>query len=119
MRGCVGTIEPAKDTLAEEIIWNAISAATRDPRFVPVRSDELPGVKYSVDVLSAPEPATVDDLEPAVYGLIVEDEAGLRRGLLLPNLAGVNSVAKQLEIASRKAGIAPDTPVKLFRFRRR
>ena len=117
LRGCVGTIEPAKDTLAEEIIWNAISAATRDPRFVPVRSDELPGVKYSVDVLSAPEPATVDDLEPAVYGLIVEDEAGLRRGLLLPNLAGVNSVAKQLEIASRKAGIAPDTPVKLFRFR--
>jgi AmmeMemoRadiSam system protein A/AmmeMemoRadiSam system protein B len=117
LRGCVGTIEPAKETLAEELIWNAISAATRDPRFAPVRSDELARLKYSVDVLSTPEPATLDDLEPAVYGLIVEDEAGLRRGLLLPNLAGVDSASKQLEIASRKAGIAPDTPVKLFRFR--
>ena len=117
LRGCVGTIDPVKDTLADEIIWNAISAATRDPRFPPVGSDELAKLKYSVDVLSAPEPATLDDLDPVVYGVIVEDETGMRRGLLLPNLAGVDSVAKQVEIASRKAGIAPDTPVTLTRFR--
>jgi len=117
LRGCVGTIDPVKDNLAEEIIWNAISAATRDQSFPPVASDELPMLKYSVDVLSAPEPATPEELDAVVYGVIVEDEAGLRRGLLLPNLAGVDTVAKQLEIASRKAGIAPDTPVKLSRFR--
>ena len=59
LRGCIGTIDPVKDSLAEEIIANAISAATRDPRFPPVRADELPNLKYSVDVLSAPEPCTL------------------------------------------------------------
>jgi AmmeMemoRadiSam system protein A/AmmeMemoRadiSam system protein B len=117
LRGCVGTIDPVKDCLAEEIIWNAISAASRDPRFSPVVSDELPRLKYSVDVLSAPEQATLEDLDPAVYGVIIEDENSTRRGLLLPNLAGVDSVAKQVEIASRKAGIAADTPIKVSRFR--
>ncbi len=117
LRGCIGTIEPVKDTLAEEIIANAISAATRDPRFSPVKKTELPGLKYSVDVLSAPEPCTLDDLDPEVYGVIVEDEGKLRRGLLLPKLEGVDNASQQVEIASRKAGIAPGTPIKLFRFR--
>ena len=117
LRGCIGTIEPVKDTLAEELIANAISAATRDPRFPPVRKDELPGLKYSVDVLSPPEPTRLDDLDPHLYGVIVEDESGARRGLLLPNLEGIETVAKQVEIASRKAGIARDSNVKLFRFR--
>ena len=116
MRGCIGTIDPAKDTLAEEIILNAISAATRDPRFAPIREDELPGLKYSVDVLSPPEPAKLDDLDPKVYGVIVEDKSGLRRGLLLPNLKGIETVAQQIEIASRKAGIPLGEKVKLFRF---
>jgi len=117
LRGCIGTIEPVKDTLAEELIANAISAATRDPRFPPVRQDELPGLKYSVDVLSPPEPTTADKLDPLVYGVIVEDEIGLRRGLLLPNLEGVDTVTRQVEIAAHKAGIGPRDHIKLFRFR--
>ena len=116
LRGCVGTIEPVKNSLAEEIIANALSAATRDPRFPPVRADELPNLKYSVDVLSAPEPCTLGDLDPKTYGVIVKDESG-RRGLLLPNLDGIRTAAEQVEIASRKAGIAPGSPVKLWRFR--
>jgi len=117
LRGCIGTIDPVKDTLAEEIIWNAISAATRDPRFSPVRADELPNLKYSVDILSTPEACTWNDLDPKIFGVIVEDEYGLRRGLLLPNLAGIDTVNKQVEHAAGKAGIARDTPLKLFRFR--
>ena len=106
-----------KDTLAEELIANAISAATRDPRFPPVGQDDLPGLKYSVDVLSPPEPTTADKLDPLVYGVIVEDESGSRRGLLLPNLEGIETVTSQVETAARKAGIAPGDHVKLFRFR--
>ena len=117
LRGCIGTVDPEKDTLAEEIITNAINAATRDPRFSPVRRNELPGLKYSVDVLSAPAPCTLDDLNPKIYGVIVQDESGFRRGLLLPNLEGIDTNTHQVEIASRKAGIGPGTPVKLFRFR--
>ena len=96
---------------------NAISAATRDPRFAPVAESELPNLKYSVDILSAPEPATFADLDPAVYGVIVEDESGLFRGLLLPDIDGVNTAQQQVDIASRKAGIPPGTPLKFSRFR--
>jgi AmmeMemoRadiSam system protein A/AmmeMemoRadiSam system protein B len=117
LRGCIGTIEPVKQTLAEELITNAVHAATRDPRFSPVSADELPNLIYSVDILQAPEPASFEDLDPAIYGVIVEDESGLFRGLLLPDIAGVDTAAKQVEIAARKAGIAPETPVKLSRFR--
>ena len=116
LRGCIGTIDPDKDTLAQEIITNAINAATRDPRFPPVRKDELPRLKYSVDVLSAPEPCTLDDLDPKIYGVIVEDEQGSRRGLLLPDLKGIDTAAQQVEITARKAGIKPGAPVRLFRF---
>lgn len=117
LRGCVGTIEPVKGTLAEELIANAINAATRDPRFPPVSAAELPTLRYSVDVLSAPESAGFADLDPAIYGVIVEDELGLHRGLLLPDLEGVDSVYMQVDIAARKAGIPPGTPLKLSRFR--
>ena len=116
LRGCIGTIEPARETLGEEIIANAINAATRDPRFSPVTPDELANLRYSVDVLSAPEPASIEDLDPAVYGVIVEDEAGIQRGLLLPALEGIDTAERQVEIASRKAGILPGTPVRLMRF---
>ena len=117
LRGCIGTVEPVKDTLAEEIIANAINAATRDPRFSPVSAEELSQLSYSVDVLSAPEPATLADLDPVVYGVIVEDDSGSHRGLLLPDLEGVDTVAKQVEIAARKAGISSEAPLKLARFR--
>jgi len=117
LRGCIGTIEPMKDTLGEELVANAISAATRDPRFAPVAESELANLKYSVDILSAPEPASVADLNPAVYGVIVEDESGLSRGLLLPDIEGVDTAEQQVNIAARKAGIMPGTPLKLSRFR--
>ena len=117
LRGCIGTIEPAKETLAEELIANAVSSATRDPRFPPVTSAELSNLRYSVDVLSAPEPAQFEELDPKVYGVIVEDESGTRRGLLLPDLRGVETVRQQVDIAARKAGIPPDMPLKFSRFR--
>jgi AmmeMemoRadiSam system protein A len=117
LRGCIGTIEPQRDSLAEELIENAVSAATRDPRFPPVSAEELPRLRYSVDVLSEPEPAEFKDLDPKTYGVIVEDESGVRRGLLLPDLEGVETAAQQVQIAARKAGIGPDEPVRLYRFR--
>jgi MEMO1 family protein len=117
LRGCIGTIEPAKQNLAEELVTNAISAATRDPRFAPVAEQELQDLVYSVDVLEAPEPATFADLDPATYGVIVEDELGLTRGLLLPAIEGVDTAQKQVEIAARKAGIPPGTPLKFQRFK--
>jgi AmmeMemoRadiSam system protein A/AmmeMemoRadiSam system protein B len=117
LRGCIGTIEPVKETLAEELISNAVSAATRDPRFPPVTPAELEHLRYSVDVLSEPEPARFEELDPALYGVIVEDQAGLHRGLLLPDIEGIETATQQVEIAMRKAGIAPGTPLKLSRFR--
>jgi AmmeMemoRadiSam system protein A len=117
LRGCIGTVEPARASLAEELIHNAISAATRDPRFLPVKTSELSQLRYSVDVLSPPEPARFEELNPRTYGLIVEDERGRRRGLLLPDLEGIDSAEQQLQIAARKAGIPPGADVKLYRFR--
>ena len=117
LRGCIGTIEPTNMSLAKELITNAISAATRDPRFFPVTSDELAGLRYSVDVLEPPEPARFENLSPDIYGVIVEDETGARRGLLLPNLEGVETACQQVEIAARKAGIPSDVPFRLHRFR--
>ena len=117
LRGCIGTIEPAKQTLAEELVANAINAATRDPRFPPVAPGELANLVYSVDILAAPEPTTFEDLDPAKYGVIVEDQSGFSRGLLLPDIDGVDTAAKQVEIAARKAGLSPGTPLKLLRFR--
>jgi MEMO1 family protein len=117
LRGCIGTIQPVKNTLFEELIANAINAATRDPRFRPIEAGELENLSYSVDILSDPEPAQFEDLDPETYGVVVEDEAGLHRGLLLPDIEGVNSAAQQVEIAARKAGLSPTTPLRLFRFR--
>src|SRR5829696_2414829 len=117
LRGCIGTIEPARDTLAQEIVANAISAATNDPRFDPVRIEELSHLRYSVDVLFPAEETVMEDLDPAVFGVIVEDESGARRGLLLPDIPGITDAKQQVEIAARKGGIAPDEPIKLWRFR--
>ena len=114
LRGCIGTFLPSEPTLAQEIIKNAIHSATQDPRFPPVRPEELPQLSVSVDVLSPPEPAEVHELDPKRYGVIVE--AGWRRGLLLPDLPGVDTVEEQLRIAKLKAGIAPDEPCQIYRF---
>lgn len=117
LRGCIGTIEPACETLVEEIIHNAISAATRDPRFTSVSGEELPSLRYTVDVLERPEPATLEDLDPAEFGVIVEDNTRRRRGLLLPALEGIESVSDQLRIVTHKAGLAFGEPHQLYRFR--
>jgi AmmeMemoRadiSam system protein A len=115
LRGCIGTFEPTQPNVAGEIIHNAISSATGDPRFSPVRPGELNELEYSVDVLTSPEP--VEDrsqLDPVKYGVIVE--AGRRRGLLLPDLEGVDSADMQIEICCQKAGISPSESVTLYRF---
>jgi AmmeMemoRadiSam system protein A len=117
LRGCIGTVEPTRASLADELIANAVSAATRDPRFPPVAESELASLRYSVDILDDPEPTEFADLDPKTYGVIVEDERGRRRGLLLPDIAGVETAADQVRIAARKAGIAPHEPVRLYRFR--
>jgi len=117
LRGCIGTIEPVKETLAEEIVANAISAATSDPRFDPLRPHELSDLRYSVDVLFPSEPAAMQDLDPHMFGVIVEDESGSRRGLLLPDIPGIDRAEQQVEIAARKGGISRNEPIKLFRFR--
>ena len=115
LRGCIGTLEPCRDSLASEIIDNAISACARDPRFAPVRPDELPSLEINVDLLTVPEAVdSVAELDPARFGVIVS-RGGLR-GVLLPDLDGVDTVDQQLAIAKRKAGIAPDEPVALERF---
>ena len=115
LRGCIGTFEPTKDNVAQETIINAISSATRDPRFSPVAPDELKDLAYNVDVLTKPEPIdSKDQLDPKKYGVIVE--SGVRKALLLPDLEGVDSVDYQIEICCHKAGIMPDEPIKLYRF---
>jgi len=117
LRGCIGTIEPARDSLAQEIISNAISAANNDPRFEPVRPEELSNLRYSVDVLFPPEETVMADLDPSVFGVIVEDESGTQRGLLLPDIPGIDNAEQQVEIAARKAGIGRDERVRLYRFK--
>ncbi len=115
LRGCIGTFLPTKTNLAEEVIRNAIAAATEDPRFPPVREDELKDLEVSVDVLSAPEPVNdLSELDPKKYGVIVVK--GPRKGLLLPDLEGVDTVEEQLRIAKLKAGILPDEDCEIYRF---
>jgi AmmeMemoRadiSam system protein A len=119
LRGCVGTVEPEKETLAAEVVANAIKAATRDPRFHPLSQNELPSLRYSEDVLGAFEPARFEDLDPTVFGLMVVDRSGSRRGLLLPNIESIKTADVQISVAARKAGIKPDEPLRLYRFRTR
>jgi AmmeMemoRadiSam system protein B/AmmeMemoRadiSam system protein A len=115
LRGCIGTFEPCHDNIAEEIVANAISTGVRDPRFEPIDVSELRDLDYTVDVLTRPEPvAGKEELDPKKYGVIVE--AGRRRGLLLPDLEGVDTVDDQIEICRMKGGIDPEEPVKLYRF---
>lgn len=115
LRGCIGTTSPTTGSVAEEIMQNAVSAAVRDPRFMPVVLDELEELVYSVDVLGKTEPIeSPEQLDVKRYGVIVEN--GGRRGLLLPNLEGVDTVARQIAISKQKAGIAPDESVRLRRF---
>jgi AmmeMemoRadiSam system protein A len=115
LRGCIGTISPVQPALDGEIMANAISASTRDPRFDPMTPDELDETVFSVDVLSEPEPVgDISRLDPAKWGVIVTQ--GFRRGVLLPDLEGVDSVEAQLGIAARKAGIHDVRSASIERF---
>lgn len=115
LRGCIGTIQPVRQNVAEEIIYNAVSAGVEDPRFLPVQLEELRELTISVDVLASPEPIdSEEELDPKRYGVIVSGRG--RVGLLLPNLEGIDTVAEQVGIARQKAGLRPDEPVRLARF---
>lgn len=115
LRGCIGTIVPSRKNIAEEIVYNAISAGTRDPRFLPVEEEELDSLIYSVDVLRDPESIeSIEQLDVKRYGVIVR--CGTRSGLLLPNLEGINTPKEQLSIALQKAGIDEDEPYTMERF---
>lgn len=115
LRGCIGTLSPTKKNIGEEIIANAISAGTRDPRFYAVSKEELHLIEYSIDILDDPKPASrSDDWDVKRYGVIVED--GLHRGVLLPDLEGVDTFEQQLHIALSKAGIDENDDFKVQRF---
>jgi len=115
LRGCIGTIAATRENIAEEIIYNAISACARDPRFDPITADELKYLDISVDVLGDAEDIdSPEKLDVKRYGVIVSN--GVKRGLLLPNLDGVDTIELQIDIARQKGGIDIDEPYTLQRF---
>ncbi|MBA7577820.1 AmmeMemoRadiSam system protein A [Candidatus Atribacteria bacterium 1244-E10-H5-B2] len=115
LRGCIGTFMPVQENITQEIIKNAVSAAVDDPRFPLVTASELGDLTISVDVLSTPEEIyDISELDPKKYGVIVS--SGYKKGLLLPDLEGVDTAGEQVDIARRKAGIYPDEQAKLYRF---
>jgi len=115
LRGCIGTVEAMEEHIGEEIIKNALEAAFFDPRFVPVEKEELERLSISVDVLKEKELVeSKADLDPKKYGVVVEHEG--KRGLLLPDLVGVDTPDKQLDIAAKKAGIMEGEKMKVYRF---
>ncbi|MCS7174765.1 AmmeMemoRadiSam system protein A [Pseudothermotoga sp.] len=115
LRGCIGTFMPTKANLAIEVRDNAIAAATEDPRFPPVAEDELDQIDVTVDILSEPEKVKdLSQLDPKKYGVIVV--SGYKRGLLLPDLPGVDTVEQQIQIALRKAGISERERFDVYRF---
>ncbi len=117
LRGCIGTFLPTQKCVAQEIIANAIAAATEDPRFPPVKIEELDDLEISVDILSKPKKLNANSysLDPKKYGLIVST-ADARRGLLLPDITGVETAEQQIEICKQKGGIGPREPVQYQTF---
>jgi AmmeMemoRadiSam system protein A len=116
LRGCIGTIQATEPSLAEEVIHNAIAAATRDPRFPPMSPAELGDLEIDVSVLYPAEKiASIHELDPQRYGVIVQH--GRRRGLLLPDIPGIDDAETQVEMARQKAWIGPGEPMEMWRFR--
>jgi AmmeMemoRadiSam system protein A len=114
LRGCIGTIAPTTDSVGEEIVRNSIEAAMHDPRFPEVSEEEMNDIDISVDVLMDSEQCGKEDLDPKRYGVIVS--SGVRRGLLLPDLEGVDTIEEQLQIACDKGDIDFDEDYKIERF---
>lgn len=116
LRGCIGTMFPTRENIAQEIIQNAINAGTRDPRFYPVSQEELNDLVYTVDVLEEPEPVeSMKDLDIKKYGVIVT--SGEKNGLILPDMVGIENTEQQLQIAIERAGIEPFESYKIQRFK--
>ena len=117
LRGCIGTILSTEESVAQEIIHNAVSASTRDPRFPSMKENELENVKYSVDILHEPERvASIEELDPKNYGIIVQSETG-KQALLLPDLEGVDTIEQQIYICQRKAGMQHNEKFSLQKFK--
>jgi MEMO1 family protein len=117
LRGCIGTIFPTKDSVVDEIISNAVSAAMKDPRFEPIEESELDDLVYSVDVLHPPEDvSSPSELNPKIYGIITISRSG-RQALLLPDLEGIDTVEAQVGICKQKAGIPLNEAVSVQRFK--
>lgn len=115
LRGCIGTILPAEDNLAQEIVRNAVHAAIQDPRFPPVTCKELPDLTFSVDVLSPLEKIRdVSELDCKRYGVLLKNDN--KQGVLLPDIEGVETVEDQVRICRKKAGLDEDEPAEMFRF---
>lgn len=115
LRGCRGTISPTEPNLAEAIIRTAIASATDDPRFAPITLPEVQSLKIKIDVLSPLEPVTdIATLDEKIYGVMIQ--SGRQRAVLLPNIAAVDSVPRQLSLVRQKAGLSPTEPANLFRF---
>lgn len=115
LRGCVGSLCPLQKNIGEEIIYNAIAAAMEDPRFLPIEEKELPYLEYQVDILSeTTEVKDMKELDAKKYGVVVRDH--YRKGLLLPDIQGIESPLQQIRIALEKAGMSPDEPFQLERF---
>ncbi|RLE05157.1 MAG: AMMECR1 domain-containing protein [Candidatus Aminicenantes bacterium] len=116
LRACIGTYLSTRESIAEETIRNAIAAATEDWRFGPIQKEELPFLSYIVYILSPPEPVKeIKELDPKKYGIVAR--SGLKTGLLLPDLEGVDTIEKQILIACQKAGIEPaKEKLSLYRF---
>jgi AmmeMemoRadiSam system protein A len=116
LRGCIGSVRAIEADVAAETARSAVLAATRDPRFECVRLDELEALLIDVSVLMPEEPISeLGELDPSRYGVIVRDDSG-RQGLLLPEVPGIDDARTQLDVARRKAGVPPGTPVRLSRF---
>lgn len=117
LRGCIGTIISTRENIMLEIINNAVSASTKDPRFPEIIEEELANLKYSVDILHPPENiASVEELDPKNYGIIVISEKG-KQGLLLPDLEGVDTVEQQIRICQSKAGMSPNEQFYVQKFK--
>ncbi|HZK56887.1 MAG TPA: AmmeMemoRadiSam system protein A [Clostridia bacterium] len=114
LRGCVGTFLPVTGNVCEEIIRNAVSAGIYDSRFIPVVIEELDDIEFSVDVLTEPEKASMEELDPGKYGVVVK--SGPKVGLLLPDLEGVDTVEEQINIALEKGGISQDEDYTIEKF---
>ncbi len=115
LRGCIGTTSPTTESIAQEIMQNAVSAGVGDPRFEPVSKEELPQLVYSVDVLGESEPIDSKDmLDPNRYGVIVQ--SGRKKALLLPQLDGIKTIDQQMDVVLKKAGIDPEDDYSLRRF---